>query len=205
MDCDESSSRVLTSGRLADYFEHRVRNAVDNQGAALDEHTQAYVVNLLASFATRDALVADDRTDLLEEPLAVQMIRAMQAEPGRRFRLLRKIGDVSLYMTGYFSEALDRAPVDRSYYVDLGAGAYRRAAGSIAGSTDNPFRQLYCGLAARFGEIVEVLNEVSEHDQKRDVDILRLYDRYLETGSARLAARLAQLGVPVRDIPRQAH
>jgi hypothetical protein len=85
----------------------------------------------------------------------------------------------------------------------MGAGAYQRAADTLRhGGPDNPFRQLYARLATRFREMATVLNGVSERCFAQETDILRLYDRFLATGSKRLAERLAQLGVAVGAEPR---
>jgi hypothetical protein len=202
----EGSNAVrLSSGSLADYFVECVDEAVAAQGIEIDDHVRAYLVNLLTSFAQRKALITEDLDDLLSEPIAIQVLKAMQATPSKRFQLLRQVGDFSLYIVGFFSESFDRSIVDSSYYCDMGAGAYKHAADTLRhGGLDNPFRQLYGRLAVRFREIADLLNGVSERCFHQDSDILRLYDRFLTTGSRRVAARLAQLGVAVGAEPKLA-
>lgn len=202
MDRDGSKNVCLSSSSLSDYFVECIDEAISRQGLQIDEHVRAYVVNLLTSFTEREALLTEDLEDLLAQPIAIQMLKAMQANPRRRFRLLKQVGDFSLYLVGFFSQSFDRSLVDSNYYCDMGAGAYKRAADTLtAGGLDNPFRQLYSRLAVRFREIVDLLNDVSERCFGRDDDVLRLYDRFLATGSDRLAARLARLGVVVGPTP----
>jgi hypothetical protein len=193
----------ISAGSLSDYFVEVVDEAVDEHGVEIDEHVRAYLVSLLTQFAERKALVTDDLDDLLSQPLALQVLKAMQATPARRFQLLRQVGDFSLYLVGFFSDSFDRSAVDPGYYCEMGAGAYQRAADTLRhGGADNPFRQLYGRLATRFRDMATVLNGVSERCFAQEADILRLYDRFLATGSRRLAERLAQLGVAVGAEPR---
>lgn len=198
----ESDERlVLTSDSLQDYFVEHVDAAVQRQGAAVEDETRAYLVQLLTSFAQRDALLTDDLEDVLDRPIALQLLDAMNGPSQRRFHRLRQIGDVCLYLTGYFSAALDRGVVDQRYYIDMGGGAYMRASNVLDGDR-NPFRVLYADLAHRFDLFVDLLNDISERAFDEDRDILRLYDRFLATGSDRLAGRLQALGVSVTRTPR---
>ncbi|MCB9534817.1 MAG: hypothetical protein H6704_00950 [Myxococcales bacterium] len=205
MERDDAPPLSTDPGALSLFFEDSVRETVDEQTLDIDDHTQAYLVNLLTQFTQRAALRTEEDRDLLDHPLALQVLRARTAETARRFHMLRQVGDVSLYMTGFFSERLERGLVDTTYYVDVGAGAYRHAARSISGPGDNPFRRLYEGLAARFVDLMHVLNAVSARCFRADTDVLRLYDRYLATGSERLAAQLAALGVTVGPRTGLAH
>ncbi len=205
MERDDAPPLSTDPGALSLFFEDSVRNTLNQQQLDIDDHTQAYLVNLLTQFTQREALRTDKDQDLLDHPLALQVLSARTAETARRFHMLRQVGDVSLYMTGFFSERLQRGLVDTTYYVDVGAGAYRHAARSISGPGDNPFRRLYEELAARFVDLMHVLNAVSARCFRADADILRLYDRYLATGSERLAAQLSALGVTVGPRAGLAH
>ncbi len=197
---DRSDAPAIRVGDdvLTAWFEDSVTGAAENQGIDLDPHMRAYLVNLLTSFAARGALRTDEDQDLLDQPVGLEVVRAMQVDPARRFRKLRHIGDYTLYLTGFFGETVDRGMLDRTYYVGVGCGAYRGAAGALGvRGPDNPFRGLFVGLAQRFVELMHLLNEVSERVFGRDADVVRVYDRYLATGSEKLAARLARMGILV--------
>ncbi|MDP9065272.1 MAG: hypothetical protein M3O06_05340, partial [Pseudomonadota bacterium] len=60
---------------------------------------------------------------------------------------------------------------------------------------------IYLQLAQKFQRLVDALNEVSEMShQHSDADILRLYEVWLKTGSARAHGLLNKLGVqPVKQ------
>ncbi len=200
---DSGPQITLGDDPLIEYFDESVGEAIEHQRVDLDPDMRAYLVNVLTTFSARHALRTDDDQDLLDQPVGLQVVKALSAAPGRRFSLLRQVGDYSLYLTGFFGETVDRGMMDRGYYVEVGAGAYRRAAGAlVAGGPDNPFRDLFYGLSRRFGELVGLVEEVSERCFGHDNDVLRLYDRYVATGSERLASRLTRLGVPVGLTPR---
>ena len=191
---------------LTDYFEGSVQGAIEHQRLDLHPDLRAYVVGLLTAFSQRKALRTDEDNDLLDAPVGIQVVRALAAGPGRRFQMLRQVGDYTLYVTGFFGDKIERGLVDRSYYVDVGAGAYRSAAGALAATgPENPFRTLFCTLSKRFVELMHLIEEVSERCFGQDTDVLRLYDRYVETGSQQIAARLARLGVPVGVAPKSIH
>ncbi|MCK7580759.1 MAG: hypothetical protein MZV65_37410 [Chromatiales bacterium] len=64
------------------------------------------------------------------------------------------------------------------------------------GESGRPFSELFEELAAKFTDFADVLGEVAEHpDVRHHKDILRLYERWLKTGSRRAAARLRALGI----------
>ena len=61
-----------------------------------------------------------------------------------------------------------------------------------------PAMPLWPALAfAKFSQLVEVLNEVSERTQSTtNAGLLRIYEKWLKTGSPRVAILLSERGVP---------
>lgn len=203
----ESAPKVqLSPGNLSEYFRGGLNEAANRQKVELDEPTREYLVQLLTQFSDRGALFTDNLDDLMDEPIGVQVLKAMQAPPAKRFQMLRQVGDYSLYLTGFFSDSIGRTLNDEKYFIDLGSGAYHSAAKSLVrGGDENPFRRLLSDLSGRFVQFVDVLNDVSERCFNREVDVLRLCDRFQATGSPRVAARLAQMGVAVGACRALAH
>ena len=55
---------------------------------------------------------------------------------------------------------------------------------------------MFSELAGRFGEFADVLAEVAETSRlASDASVLRLYERWVQTGSRRAAALLAERGI----------
>ena len=103
--------------------------------------TSFYLVNLLTGFVrVNRAPSADD------EPLGVRLAKALQAAGVRQRDGLRQVGDHSLFISGFFSDSLNRRLVDVDYYIQLGECAY----GSLARQGDDTFAEVFDELAARF-------------------------------------------------------
>ena len=67
---------------------------------------------------------------------------------------------------------------------------------------EDSLSQVYQTFSKRFMDFVEVLNYISEKSTiQADHDVLRLYDRYLRTGSELAREKLNELGVVI--VPKE--
>ena len=176
-----------------DYFRELVMEALGEQRLAPKQpETEFYLVNLLNQFMTTERLGAP-------EPLALMIKDAVEdAAPRQQAAKFRRIGDVSLYVAGYFQDSLNRKLVDVDYYIGVGGAAYQRVAAAPA--EDDPFRAVYLELAERFGAFVEVLAAVSDRTTPRtEKDLLRLYELWVRTGSERARRALHDAGIIAND------
>ena len=105
---------------------------------------------------------------------------------------LKQIGDLSLFMSGFFADSLSRKLVDVDYYVSIGGTAYT----ALSRYETDAFSPVFAELADNFVRFVDVLSEVSERAScASNADLLRLYERWLRTGSRRSGQLLAERGV----------
>jgi len=179
------SSAVCGRESAVEYFKELVDNALANQRMRAGELTAYYVVNLLAGFLQRPAEEDD-------EPLAFRFVRALESSGMRQRASLREIGDASLFISGFFSDSLRRKLVDVDYYVSIGGSAYTVLSRFDADTLSPVFGE----LAENFGRFVDVLSEVSERTScTSNADLLRLYDKWLKTGSRRSGQLLVERGV----------
>jgi hypothetical protein len=168
-----------------EFFRELVESAMQNQRVSAHELTSFYVVNLLAGFVHADAY-ADD------EPLGVRLASALQMAGVARRDSLRSVGDQSLFISGFFADSLDRSLVDVDYYIQLGELAYR----SLARNGDRTLADVFDELSDKFTTFVDVLGEVSERTSiSSNADLLRLYEKWLRTGSRRSGDLLAARGI----------
>lgn len=195
-----SEAAILTETSVQEYFRELLGEARERQKVQVAEVTEYYLVNLLAQFTDVERLF-DREPDgtLQQEPLALILARALEAGRDEQVRALRKLGDTSLYVTGFFFDSLEKKLVDARYYMAMGNLAYS----SLARVDGGPLAGLYEELALKFGAIVDVLNEVSERlSLSSQQGVVRLYERFLKTGSARLAHILAEQGLIPALTPR---
>jgi hypothetical protein len=154
----------------------------------------AYLIELLDSRVHTAAPAADDAAD--EGTLAEDLLAARLHEGITRLRRLRNLGDRALFIAGFFGDSLSRSVVDIDYYGDVGRAAYANLAESLARQvTEKAWTGLYLELAQRFHQFVDVLAEVGDRTRSGgSEDLLRLYERYLRTGSPRDRGRLLRRG-----------
>ncbi|HEY7291134.1 MAG TPA: hypothetical protein VH583_14955 [Vicinamibacterales bacterium] len=175
-----------TGPSVAGYFKELVDGALAHQRVAAHELTAFYIVQLLAGFAHP----AGDRSD--DEPLALRLAHALDSGGSRQRVGLRQIGDESLFVSGFFADSLRRKLVDVDYYVTIGGYAYH----ALSRSDGDALAPVFAELGEKFVGFVDVLNEVSERAScSTNQDLLRLYERWLRTGSPRSAQLLVEKGV----------
>ena len=204
---DGQTGRVVPVANLREFFHDALQGAMEKQHLAIEDQTEHYVVNLLTLFARSEALyekAPDGGTRL--KPLVVMLTEALEApSPADRHRGLQRLGDVSLFVAGFFAQGLARKLIDIDYHIAMGGRAYGTLAESLARTRSRVLGQVFAELADKFQPIVDALNEISETAyQHSDRDILRLYEVWLKTGSRRSFDILKRLGVNPTPAARSA-
>ena len=185
---------------LKEFFRDALHDALSHQHVAVEDQTEHYVVNLLTLFSDADALFESEgapRERSRLKPLAVMLGEALEAPTHEaRFRGLQRLGDVSLFIAGFFSAGFARKLVDIDYHIAMGGRAYGALAENCGPARARTLRQVFAELAAKFTPMVDALNEISECSyQHSDRDRLRLYELWVKTGSERSRSLLRKLGI----------
>lgn len=200
---------LLTVHDLRDFFRESMESAIANQRVQVDSHATHYVVNLLTLFARSDELYEDHGETYGLKPLALMLLDATEASsPVERAASLQRIGDVALFIAGFFADSLNYRPVDLDYYIHMGGTAYGSLSDEIRGTArGRALGDVYEELARKFQIVVDVLNEVRDGARNEsDIDLLRTYEVWLKTGSQRAAALLRKHGVtPMAQPGRRRH
>lgn len=192
---------LLRPETSTEYFKKLVERAMARQKVSSSELSSYYLVQLLDNFIAFDQTYAEMEVDK-ETPLAELLCLALASRGVRRFHLLKFTGDVALFMSGFFSDSVTRRLNDMDYYVRLGGYAYGGAARLSARDAAPVFQE----LALKFVRFVDVLNEVSEESALVETGgILRLYEKWRQTGSPRSAALLRREGILLRSESRRIH
>ena len=189
---------ILTTESIQEYFKELLTGAMANQQVPLDQLTEYYLVELLSGFIESEKLYATASDGSLdEEPLAFILQRALEGERAQRIQTLRRLGDNSLYVAGFFGDSMARRLVDIDYYIQMGGAAY----GTLANlnrdrASGGVFVGLYEELCQKFLPIVDLFAEISERVAvSTNLGVVRLYERWVKTGSDRLTKMLAEQGV----------
>jgi hypothetical protein len=193
-----SSGSVVAVSSLREFFRDAFHSASEHQHVEIDEAAEQYVVNLLTMFSRADALYERTPDGLRIRPLAHMLSDALDApSAAARQRGLQRLGDVSLFVAGFFARSFARKLIDIDYHIAMGGNAYSSLADSLQRSMSGRcIAAIYAQLAKEFQHLVDALNEVSEMSyQHSHADILRLYEIWMKTGSRRAHGLLKQLGV----------
>ena len=198
---------LVTVTNLAEFFRDALRGVLADQGTAVEAQTEHYVVDMLTLFARAERLhePASDGRGL--KTLAQMLSEALEAAgTAERERALRRLGDVSLFMAGFFSRGMARSLVDVDYHIAMGGGAYGTLACSLERARRRGPARMFAELAAKFRLLVDALGEIGDaayvYTQR---DVLRLYEIWLKTGSARARRLLRRLGVEPAPVALRAH
>jgi hypothetical protein len=193
----EEPRRLVRVSNLQEFFRDHLHEALERQHLAVEDQTEHYVVNLLTLFARSDALYEQTPEGPRLKPLITMLSEALEARStGDRHRGLQRLGDVSLFVAGFFAHSFARKLIDVDYHVAMGGRAYRTLAEGLGRGRSRVLAQVFAELAEKFQHLVDALNDVSETSYHHsDRDILRLYELWLKTGSRRSYQILRRLGV----------
>ncbi len=172
-----------------DYFTEVVRQGLEQRRIKTFPHVETYLVNLLQHYLDARNLFNDQANQTLAE----MMLIAHNSEPAIKTDMLKKLADRSLYISGFFGDSLNRKVVDIDYYANMGGSAYA----SLAHFTkEDTTAKVYGAFSKNFMDYVDVLTVISHMSLiKSNESILRLYDRYMRTGSELAREKLVEMGV----------
>ncbi len=193
----EVAKRVLPVANLREFFKDSLHGALVEQHVSVEDQTEHYVVNLLTLFARSEALYDNTPDGMRLKPLVAILGEALEAPCGaERNRALQRLGDVSLFIAGFFAHSFAVRLIDVDYHIAMGGRAYAALAEANSRGRVRVLGAVFAELAEKFQPIVDALNAVSETSYSHsDRDILRMYEIWLKTGSARSYALLKRLGV----------
>jgi hypothetical protein len=194
---------IAIAPNITEYFQEVISDAIRARQVEATDAAASYLVSLLCSFTHPD----DQTSGGFDRPLTFLLHDALECSGPERFRRLRVLGDQSLYALGFFGGHMTQKGVDRGYVSSVGSTAYAQAAVMLrtraraqraSGEPD-----VLSELAAKFDRFAAVLADVAEGTlacgARDERSVVKLYERWLKTGSTRLAEELGARGiVPTR-------
>lgn len=192
------SSAGIAVMNLREFFHGSLLDALHHQHVALEPQSEQYLVAVLTRFASSDEFHQNDAGYRTRRPLALLLAEALDAgDAGAQRDKLRRLGDLSLFLAGFFTHSFARKLVDVDYCIAMGGSAYGSVADSWrASARGNALASLFTELAAKFQRLVDVFNEIADMARPAgDQDILRLYETWQKTGSERARRLLQERGI----------
>jgi len=195
------SQKISLSPSMSGYFQEVVSEALRSRNLEATDAASSYLVDLLCDYAHPD----EQSGSTLTQPLTFLLRDALEATGAERFQRLRGLGDGVLYVAGFFGGHIDSKGIHRGYIVSVGSTAYREAAAMLRRSpkVTGQGPDVLSELADKFERFAQVLGDVADAalaSNARDPRaMLKLYERWLRTGSSRLAEELGARGlIPTR-------
>ncbi len=200
---------IALTGSVDGFFHEVVGEAMKARRIDASDGTRSYLVAMLADYGrTPDAAAAMRGSLTLELDQALHL-----TAPAERFERLRMLGDAVLYASGFFHDHFEARGIDPRYVHGIGTRAYGTAAsmlrsGSSTTSVEEQAVQIdvFGELAQRFDAFASVIEEIADLTLARSAGgnasskgVLKVYERWLRTGSTTLAQALGEHGlVPMR-------
>lgn len=188
------SGPILVQASAKGWFRERVGEVLTARRIRVRAETELYLADLLDGFLATGRLYVERPDGTVEaEPLALILLKALAAERRERAAQLKRLGDTSLFVAGFFGDSLARGAVDAGYYRAMGERAY----GALAEAERSAaLAGLYGELAGRFDAFVDCFAEIAElADLRSDRGLVRLVERWQLTRSERVAEKLRARGV----------
>lgn len=193
------ASSIAIAPNVTQYFQEVISDAIRVRHVEATDAAASYLVALLCDYAHPD----EASGSTFNQPLTFQLRDALELTGAERFRRLRALGDHALYALGFFGGHIEVKGIDKRYVVEVGSTAYANAAATLrvkahreknAGPLD-----VLGELAAKFDRFAEVLRDVADgtlaSSGRDERSLVKLYERWMKTGSARIADQLSAQGI----------
>ena len=120
----------------------------------LPKNLKNYLIDLLCFYMNSERLFEkkEDESKSYEKTLVDWYKKSQKSNEQEKLHILKKMGDFSLYLSGFFREALKKKLVHLSYYEEMGRTAYHYVGQSYP-SQKNIFKE----LSKEFSNISEIL------------------------------------------------
>lgn len=186
---------IVSTVSVSDFFEQIVTDAMKSRGISASPGVTSYLVSLLADLAKPGSPI--ERT--MERPLTLLLDEALHTpQLADRFERLRVLGDGVLYSSGFFADHFEARGVDAKYVMGIGRTAYETAGSLLRRTEEEKGPDIFRELAARFDALVAVIAEVANATIARGAatsqGLVKLYERWLKTGSGSIAETLSSHG-----------
>lgn len=177
---------IVAAESIASFFDDVVQDALEARGVDASESAARYLVSVLA----------EPQIEAVGRPLALSLQEALVTnEPAERFERLRQLGDAVLYASGFFADHFAARGLENRYVFSIGARAYVSAGAMLHGGDATG---LFDELARGFDQFASVLSDVADRtlaSQPGAQNLLKLYERWLKTGSETMAEALVEQGI----------
>lgn len=186
--------KPATFADVRDFFILELRSVIEKHNISVKENSIFYVASLLSKNIETGQFFQTGPDGKPSDTLLTELyLQYLQAKEEEKKVILQRLGDLCLMVSGYFSESIRRKVVDIGFYFGMGGSAYY----SLSTLTqEKQSKETFDELSNKFESFSNVLGEMSERcGVQSNKDVLRLYERWIATGSDRLKSLLNEKGI----------
>lgn len=170
---------VRSLSDLAAFLALELKESMTSQGVTASPPTEAYLGGILMRFAKPETLHnrAEGRAT---HQLLFKMRHQAASTPdaGARYASYRDLGDLSLFMAGFFYARVRRGVMGEEYYVEIGRRAYATVATIVAARQGKEVVEMYAEMADRFPLFRNAFEETADRVRiDGDRSLIRLCER----------------------------
>lgn len=179
---------------VRDFFSDQIQTLLQKHNVSAEQESFEYLVDLMVRHMESEQFFAKDEAGRpAHNTLAHLYAEYLSGNAEQKRVVLRRLGDICLLVSGFFPDSLNRKLIDVDYYFGMGGTAYQQLSSL---QMTKAARKLYQELSSKFKTYAEVLGELSDRTGvQTNADLLRLYEKWLLTGSDRLRVLLSEHGI----------
>ena len=185
--------QVMTAVIKQVSFRDYIKKELSSADSSLSCEVIDYLADLLCFYLRSDRFYQRrGRPEGGCEETLVSLYGKIHSAKARREKiyLFKKMGDLSLYVSGFFRSAVEKKTVDVSYYENMGQSAYGYIA-DCYGSQKN----IFSALSRRFRNLSESLFYIQKKSELKDnKTAVALYREYMTKKKTPALKRLLQEG-----------
>jgi hypothetical protein len=179
------------------HFAELLKEACEYRNIQILPASETYLLNMLNFYIDSrnlfSPLIHDESSERPPDTFAELYLTALTLEDPKNRLYMKILADKALYLSGFFGDSLQKRSVDIDYYMGIGASAYSNLA---AWTKEETTAAVYSTISKKFIDYADLLSYISDKSSlQSEQNILKLYERYVKTGSELARDKLAELGV----------
>ncbi|GEM_PF-4633683 len=164
---------------LAAFLALELKESMTSQGITASPPTEVYLGGILMRFAKPEVLHRKTEGRATHRLLVEMWSQATKTPIGKeQYARFRDVGDLSLFMAGFFYARVRRGVMGENYYVEMGRRAYATVADLITARNGQKVGAMYEEMADRFPQFRDAFEETADRVQiDGDRSLMRLCER----------------------------
>ncbi len=167
---DRNSSGLVVDQSVQGYFFEELAKINNKFTKPVSSKIVYYLSFILENYVSSKNYFEKKQGKVKEKILGIRLLESASMSISKQKRILREIGDLSLFVCGYFSESLINKLVNVNYYREVGKISYMRLNKIIPYAYEES--RFYEKLAIDIESAITILNIASKNIDYEDTSII---------------------------------